>query len=71
MPTYIVSSTHFFRENGERVEAGDTIELTEKQAEEHNAAHPGLLKEARKTTVAKPTAVREKPRGRPKSRAKK
>ncbi len=50
MPKYKVSSTHFFRETGERIEAGDTVELTEEQAEERNKAHPGLLALERRTT---------------------
>jgi hypothetical protein len=59
MPKYEVSSTYYFRENGQKVEAGGTIELTEEQAAERNAAHPGLLKPVRQTTQAHPTVVRD------------
>lgn len=58
MPTYEVSSTHYFRENGLKIEAGDTVELTEEQAEANNATHPGLLKLARQTTQKHVDTVR-------------
>ena len=61
MAQYTVSETYFFRETGNKVEAGGTVELTEEQAEAHNASHPGLLKTVRRTTQAHPTAVRDNP----------
>ena len=63
MAQYTVSETYFFRETGNKVEAGGTVELTEEQAEAHNASHPGLLKPVRQTTQAHPTAVRVTPIG--------
>ena len=58
MPKFELSQTYYFRENGQKLEPGDTVELTEEQAAEHNHNNPGLLKPARLTTQAKVPAVR-------------
>lgn len=54
MAQYEVSQTYFFRETGEKVEAGSTVELPEDVADSLNGAHPGLLKPTRRTTVGSP-----------------
>lgn len=54
MPRYELSQTYYFRENGQKLEPGDTVELTEEQAAEHNHNNPGLLKPVRQTTQATP-----------------
>ncbi len=58
MPRYELSQTYYFRENGQKLEPGDTVELTEEQADEHNQNNPGLLKLVRQTTQGAPTVVR-------------
>lgn len=55
---YTVSERHYFRENGKTLLAGQTIELTEEQAAEHNKNQPGLLKPERMTTQAEVPAAR-------------
>lgn len=55
---YEVSQRHYFRENGQTLLPGQTIELTEEQAAEHNRSEPGLLKPARVTTQGHPESVR-------------
>lgn len=52
MPQYELSKTYYFRENGQKLEPGDTVELTEEQAALHNHNNPGLLKAVRLTTQA-------------------
>lgn len=58
MPTFEVSSTHFFRETGQKVEVGETVELTDDQAGACNVTHPGLLKPVRQTAQASPKTIR-------------
>ena len=55
---YEVSQRHYFRENGQTLLPGQSIELTEEQAAEHNRNEPGLLKPARVTTQGHPEVVR-------------
>jgi len=54
MKTYEVTQTHFFRENGQKVEAGQTTELSEETYKEYLVKHPGLLKPVRETTQGSP-----------------
>lgn len=67
---YVLSQTHYFRETGAKVEAGDTVELTKEQADAANAAHPGLLRLARLNTQAHPKVIRKatKPARHPRAR---
>ena len=58
MPLYQVSETHYFRENGRRLDPGQTIELTEEQAAERNREHPGLLRPVPLNTQGRPKMVR-------------
>ncbi len=71
MPQYEVSSTHYFRETGQKIEAGDIVELTVEQADERNREHPGLLKPVRQTTQRRVTAVRVQPEVEPTTKSRK
>jgi hypothetical protein len=57
MPSYELGRTAFLRETGLKHEPGDTADLTEEQAEQINAAHPGTLKPVRIKAVGTPNTV--------------
>lgn len=58
MPLYEVSERHYFRPIGRKLHPGQVVELLEDEAAALNAAHPGLLREARVTTQDGPAVAR-------------
>lgn len=58
MHDYITSETYYFKETGQKVQAGQTVTLSRGAAERYMQSHPGLLRPAMVTTQREIKVIR-------------